>query len=397
MKLKDYIQGDRHGKEVNRLERDAMNDPFLQDALEGFDAVAGDHTKTIERLEKRFAHPVTHDLKTDNVMEAHAMAAPQNKRQLFLYGSVAASILLLIGFGTFFLLGKNEMKQEPIAMIQADEKQMIVHDETPLLQQEMEIEMEPNVMQSPPAPAVFKKEENPTVQFQAVPNIEEMVEKAVDVTAADRIQEEVVESIITEAQAVEAEDITFFVAAERSAAKVTTQDSDMIDLSGTVVNEAGEPISGVSILNKGTAIGVITDIDGVYNLQLSKDDSINLMASYIGYETKEIALADNHQTITLNESQLSLDEVVVVGYGVQKTFREKEFQAYCQQKADKNVCDGKKVSVRVTFFIDATGKPTEILCEKYTCENAKKEIENLLSSSPLWTTTNKKVTMTIRW
>ena len=55
MKLKDYIQGKRHGKEANRLEREAMNDPFLNDAIDGFDSVEGDHLSVIAELEKQIA------------------------------------------------------------------------------------------------------------------------------------------------------------------------------------------------------------------------------------------------------------------------------------------------------------------------------------------------------
>jgi hypothetical protein len=41
MNFKDYIQGKRHGREANQIEHEAMNDPFLQDAIDGFDNVQG--------------------------------------------------------------------------------------------------------------------------------------------------------------------------------------------------------------------------------------------------------------------------------------------------------------------------------------------------------------------
>ena len=103
MQIKDYIQGNKHGKEANRLEREAMNDTFLQDALEGFDAVSGNHTEIIERLEKQIGSP--------------AGVRKENRRILYFY-AVAASVLLLVGFGIYFIWDQEE--QEPvIAMVQS--------------------------------------------------------------------------------------------------------------------------------------------------------------------------------------------------------------------------------------------------------------------------------------
>jgi len=177
MSLKDYIHGNRRGKEANRLEREAMNDPFLQKALEGFETVTGNHSKIVGRLEKRFSNP--------------AVAAHRKKKNVFLFWPVAASVLLVIGLCAYFLL---------------------------------------------------------------------------------------------------------------------------------------------------------------------------------------------------NESVIAAD-----------SFGEKEFQTYCRQKANKNVCNGNDAWVKVSFFINETGKPAKIEYENYSCEDAKKEMDNMFSSSPAWTSTNRNVTMTIKW
>ena len=85
MKLKDYIQGKRHGEEANRLEREAMNDPFLNDAIDGFDSVEGDHLSVIGELEQQIAGKI-------------------RSRKAFvryLITGIAASMALLIGFSIF--------------------------------------------------------------------------------------------------------------------------------------------------------------------------------------------------------------------------------------------------------------------------------------------------------
>lgn len=89
-------------------------------------------------------------------------------------------------------------------------------------------------------------------------------------------------------------------------------------INGVVTDQNGDPVIGASILVKGTTNGVITDIDGKYSLNDVTDNS-TISVSYIGYQTVE--LKANNKTlanIILKEDNELLDEVVVVGYGVQK-------------------------------------------------------------------------------
>ena len=83
------------------------------------------------------------------------------------------------------------------------------------------------------------------------------------------------------------------------------------------VSDSQGPVIGASVVEKGTSNGVVTDFDG--NFSLNVKPGATLVISYIGYTTKEIAVG-NQSTInvTIEEDNNSLDEVVVVGYGVQK-------------------------------------------------------------------------------
>ena len=87
-------------------------------------------------------------------------------------------------------------------------------------------------------------------------------------------------------------------------------------VTGTVMDAMG-PVIGASILEKGTSNGTVTDIDG--NFSLNVKPGATLVISYIGFETQEIAVG-NQSTInvTMKEDNTSLEEVVVIGYGVQK-------------------------------------------------------------------------------
>ena len=86
---------------------------------------------------------------------------------------------------------------------------------------------------------------------------------------------------------------------------------------GQVVDANGEPVIGANVMVKGTTNGVITDINGNFVLNnVSKDV---LQVSFIGYKTQEISLkGKSNIKVTLQEDTEMLDEVVVVGYGVQK-------------------------------------------------------------------------------
>ena len=88
-------------------------------------------------------------------------------------------------------------------------------------------------------------------------------------------------------------------------------------VSGIVVDEKGESVIGASIQVKGTGTGTITDIDG--NFSIEAPETSILIISYIGYKSIELpALSKELSKIVLKEDSEMLEEVVVVGYGVQK-------------------------------------------------------------------------------
>ena len=96
-----------------------------------------------------------------------------------------------------------------------------------------------------------------------------------------------------------------------------TQQSDTYMLTGTVIDEAGIPVIGANIVEKGTTNGTVTDLDGNFSIQIRKNSTLTV--SYIGYSDQEIAVnAAQTLRIVLKEDSQALDELVVVGYGTQK-------------------------------------------------------------------------------
>ncbi len=91
-----------------------------------------------------------------------------------------------------------------------------------------------------------------------------------------------------------------------------------VTITGTITDEAGETIIGANIIIKGTTIGTITDINGIFNIEVD-DPNATLVISFVGYSTREVVVSERSDwSITLAEDFVGLDEVVVVGYGTQK-------------------------------------------------------------------------------
>lgn len=96
-----------------------------------------------------------------------------------------------------------------------------------------------------------------------------------------------------------------------------------IQVKGRIVDSTGEAIIGASIQAKGTSTGTITDIDG--NFSLSVQEGQLLVISYIGYQSVQIKAERKTLNITLKESDIAIDEVVVTALGIRK---EKKALAY---------------------------------------------------------------------
>lgn len=119
-------------------------------------------------------------------------------------------------------------------------------------------------------------------------------------------------------------------------------------ITGKVVDEKGEPIIGANIIEKGTTNGTITDVDGKFSLNV--EENATLRISYIGYIAQDIsAVGQTTINIVLQEDMESLEELVVIGYGI---VRKKDLTGSVAQLSNKSFKD-----LRVTH-------PTEAMAGK---------------------------------
>ena len=93
--------------------------------------------------------------------------------------------------------------------------------------------------------------------------------------------------------------------------------AQQVNVTGRVAARSdGSPIPGVSVVQQGTSMGTITDSEGRYSL--SAEMGATLVFSFIGMDTREVVVNSSEINIEMEESWTDLDEVIVVGYGVQK-------------------------------------------------------------------------------
>ncbi len=109
----------------------------------------------------------------------------------------------------------------------------------------------------------------------------------------------------------------YIVFSKASENRKIAQQQNKRRITGTVVSQSGESIIGASIKEAGTSNGTITDINGHFSLELTTGKS--LVISSVGYQSQTVAISRaNNYSVTLKEDMKILDEVVVVGYGVQR-------------------------------------------------------------------------------
>lgn len=100
--------------------------------------------------------------------------------------------------------------------------------------------------------------------------------------------------------------------------KMVAEQQQTKKLTGTIIDQYGDPVIGANVLVKGTTNGTITDMDGFFTLNNINDNDI-VQVTFIGYIPYEVKYAgQTNLQISLKEDAQSLDEIVVVGYGTQK-------------------------------------------------------------------------------
>lgn len=388
MKLLDYIRGARKGKEAHRLEKEAMRDPFLADALEGYSRVGNGADEQIEKLRRR--------------IRARAV----RKRNHAVVWSIAASLLIGVCIGSYFLFQEKPLSDEArMAMEQAvHPKPLSVYEE------EKKDEL---------AEVVIKDSAGPSKKLISESKKKKMLAPSSEVPQimTQELMEEALEAIIDdEPSAMDKKMVMRASVANDSSfnAKVAVVGK----VRGKVTDPSGEPLVGATVRVKGTNQGTISDENGDFTLKT--DGNRELSVDYIGYESVVLPVDTTKDLlIAMNVDDATLDEVVVVGYGSQPkssvtgaimslkmsgtpqpSIGRKAFRRYLKENlvhpSDKE-CARAKGKVILTFRVDKDGRPESISVKKGLCASADKEAIRLIEEGPDWTIGDESVEVSIRF
>ena len=420
MKLLDYIRGLRKGKEAHRLEKESMQDPFLADAMDGYNQVEGNHEQRIEKLR----------------MQVSAHSA-KKKNTYAITWSIAACLIIGFGISSYFLFLKKSMTDE-VFIAEESVSTKLAEPAAPLT---------PAIPATPTVPATPQKEialATTKVKTDSTPvseitarqaNKKDMIAKiqatsqpqqGTPPVATMPVMEEVSEETAALQEVIATMD-TFESESDKKMklAKVATILPQKNMIKGRVTNEKGEPLIGASVTYKGTNIGTITNMNGEFSL-VKKDDKKRLTAQFIGYDPVEIRV-DTSRTmlIAMNENKQALNEVVVVGYGAKKNKKsvtagtvvkgneqankditpqpvigKRKFQKYLKEnlvRPTDEKCAQVKGKVVLTFLVNKEGRPFSIKVKESLCESSDKEAIRLIQEGPDWIYGTKLAEVTVHF
>lgn len=419
MKLLDYIRGLRKGKEAHRLEKESMQDPFLADAMDGYNQMEGNHEQRIEKLR----------------MQVSAHSA-KKKNTYAITWSIAACLIIGFGISSYFLFLKKSMTDEVFIAEESVSTKLAEPAAPPT----------PAIPATPTVPATPQKEialATTKVKTDSTP-ISEITARQADKkdmiakiqatsqpqqgvpVATVPVMEEVSEETAALQEVVATMD-TFESESDKKMklAKVATILPQNNMIKGRVTDEKGEPLIGASVTYKGTNIGTITNMNGEFSL-VKKDDKKRLTAQFIGYDPVEIRV-DTSRTmlIAMNENKQALNEVVVVGYGAKKNKKsvtagtvvkgneqankditpqpvigKRKFQKYLKEnlvRPTDEKCAQVKGKVVLTFLVNKEGRPFSIKVKESLCESSDKEAIRLIQEGPDWIYGTKLAEVTVHF
>jgi len=382
-----YHSGEMSALERNALEKAALDDPFLADALEGYQNTSAAITD-LEEIKNR--------LKKRTAKKKKAYLSLTNNNWL----RVAAFFIIFIGAG-ILIYELTNVRTEPTAL------------ETP----SGEIHsLETNAVTDTQRQAVRIDDtsigETSAQHQQTLGTNAENINKPVHKNKLDRsgtTEENTVESIVSlSAPETASSSKTIKQAIDSSIsanANAFKDEAASFTFKGRVVDAHGIPIPQASIVLSGTTQGVTTDEKGQFSI-MSKDSNKNVTIAAVGLESKKIPLTSlaKENNIVLQESSSALSEVVVVGYGnkarramkkssqieVEEIEPEEGWASYDHYISENlqvpDLAKSKQIKgeVQLTFNVNEKGEPVNIKVEKSLCKPCDKEAVRLLKDGPTW-------------
>ena len=284
----NYYNGNMSFIDMHALEKAALDDPFLADALEGYEAIQTAEADA-EKLKKKL-----NTLKSDNNRSAVLVFFNNG------WVRIAAILIIILGVGYFFYNTTSRYNNNTVRNVAA------ANDTLQIAQSETKIKTD-----TPQSEGLIQNKEfsTPDEKMNAYDDSERKVDNANSGAAA--------QNKATERQDAQADKEKFFL--KNTNQQNNTQNySNYYTQQGNVADRRGGPMQGVTVKEKNTNNTATTDNNGNFKLKTTDSNAYVSVASS-GYKNKDVLLNSNKsQTITFDKAPENLEEVVVVGYGTKK-------------------------------------------------------------------------------
>jgi TonB family protein len=427
--IKKYLRGELSPAEMHALEKKALNDPFLQDALEGAVQLDSDaFDSDIKNLRSSLNERVSIKGKTIS---------------LWVWPARIAAGLILVALSTFVIVkltgnkpeGDLALKQAPLSSADDNGNDAVATDSATLSRDsqgepaksgastpsanESEVEESKRAPDDvgPSASTANADEKSQAAKEkddQQVARTTDAVSKEQPVAAAEEVEQDAETPIKGQTEGIKLSDDDqkrrVAATAPESRAKGLGGFTTSKVIRGRVESVDGVPLPGVNVMFKNTNIGTVTDGSGNYQLNYQlpvANDSSTLVFSFIGFSSTEVDAGEKTQlNVQLSEDVSQLSEVVVVGYGAEKKsddapetlelanpyggrraykqYLEKSIQ-YPEQALAENI-EGK---VTIQFTVESSGQLSDFKVLKGIGHGCEEEVIRLVKQGPRWNPTRR--------
>ena len=403
LQIRKYLNGELNAKAMHQLERRAQSDPFLMDALEGYESVPGNQQANLNELSDRLKRRISN--RGARIITWKYLAA-------------AASILVVLTVGGLLLYNRqpeNKQRTADIATTRenadtttpekpAAEKSKIKAptippEQQPTISSDAVVKLKPPIVSNdmPVDKPVKKASMDSVVQYPAAAESNappKIAAGSVAVTTPQNISRQ--DDVTRQAdKAIQGRAAGIIADNFLKTARKRTEPKNVV--TGRVIERnSGLPLSGATIMVAGTRVAAVTNVDGYFSIPVdtSKD---KLFIAEVGYQSRQVSARnrDSLASIKLKPDDKSLAEVVVVGYGTNKKSDDEadvkgahptsgwgEFDKYLKKNAV--LPDGSTGVVKLSFQVASTGAVINIKVEKSLNAVADQKAVDLINNGPYW-------------
>lgn len=444
--IEKYKNGELTSAEMHALEKRALQDPFLADALEGAESISSeDFLADVNQLQESIDFQ-SEEKKVASFEMARAAAAPMAMKMAAKEVAlseeskatnkwawplrIAASVVII--FGTFWVgkqlipqggeenlaLKKEEAKpqlttpaSEPVNdSVVAEQKAITSSQPKPIVEKPKQLAADKpietvssgsGIVASP----VIEAEEKQTTLLSK--NKEEVIVAAEDKKAKEAVELDKAEKVSLAEPSAPAvkKDVLGYAARSQESRKKKLGGQEQLIQGQVLSAEDDTPIPGVNIVVKGTTQGTVTDVNGNYQLPAVSAEQ-RLTFSFIGYLTQEVPVTDQKIDVKLGPDVSQLSEVVVTGYGYNKNDSDREpvikqAEPAGGRKAYDKYLDNSlrypvealeqkiKGKVTIKFTVGTDGALDDFSVVKSIGHGCDEEVIRLVKEGPKWSPTTE--------